>query len=1201
VKLAKANVGMAKEAWAYLTITHWVRQRRVRREAEKVAAAKRAEKEAKEAWKRGEAPPPGSVSPSGAGEGGAGGSDVNSPLSANSALGLAAPSSAEPILDSEGDLVLFVVDGQKLPNVDAFGKSDPFVRVRWNGRRVGSTRVKNNNLNPVWCHKFVLPAPSATEVKMPLVPWGRLVLDVMDFDLGSEGDFMGRVAIENWAQLRALQEATVAAVVADNASQAQLRHPQPFKHFSKEKGKPKAEEAALLRLRTLFPLSEKHDDDLLTELETPRKDGSANSAEAEKDAEGGMVATSKEETVEEEEEEDDEENAAAVAAAVARQSGVEVRYFRVSLKGLEVEDLAHAAAEQHKHAEEFAKSRRAEKEIERRSMRESSSNGTANAAAASAKGATKKPSSHHTHHAVAGPSHAKPPSFLGSTGLWSSSKVVLAVAFGASAAALTNPTSANATRKAWQHPSGHNSSNNSNKSKDKEDRNSDADSDDDDDNGGGGGAGSKAAVAKCTNSDSAAPYIVSWSNDEVELIVSEHFLATTPLDFRIAYDGGKGREGRTVAEASLDLKRVVVPRKGGEGATTNRKQAEAAMAAATAAAKKEQGHRTLRLHKPQSAREKARAAAIAAGQDFANGAHGLLGTMMERFGKPLTDAEIARRRPPPKPRAELGLLKLHLAVEACPKPHRQQLPGQLGLALFLDKNVARERLATPTSKEALDKKKKRGWFDFGTSLFGGIKNKEKGSDEEDDEVDDEDEDGASLSQESEEGHDSQHHHPDFPQYPPPTLLERVGEWFESASGGSDELSSADFADVLLQGGLGLESTDVAPWLEAAEAPGGFAENGTVSWHALDEAGEPKLQELLKSADRGPSSWVHGEPWLPQVDALGQAYQLNCATGESRWDPHAFGPDAHGHWGEGEGAMHEWEALVDEEGHPYWYDHISGQTTYEDPTQHHHGEGNEAGDWVEVVDEYGVSSWHYASAEGSNSHLPTVHEEVDQVYTNPRGNRVFIVRKKNPYHHHHEYDHHDHDDYQDHPEDHEHHYDPAASSYESPQQTHYHDEVPSSAYSPDMSSDAKGGGNALAALASPDVSFYESWSGDGQPPREWARPPLAEDNDDGGGDAGGALGSVDAYHGGAWGQGEEHDLSGGDWSEAHGEEHQWEGEQGEEGHEEAHGNNEYGGELDNGTSESVHVGEVASPWTEATWDSNWTAGHADVVEKGHEEV
>lgn len=1194
VKLAKANVGMAKEAWAYLTITQWVRQRRVRREAEKVQAAKKAEKEAKEAWKRGDAPPPGGVSPTGAGAGGAGGdgSDANSPLSANSALGLAAPSSAEPILDSEGDLVLFVVDGQKLPNVDAFGKSDPFVRVRWNGRRVGSTRVKNNNLNPVWCHKFVLPAPSATEVKMPLVPWGRLVLDVLDFDLGSEGDFMGRVVIESWAQLRALQETTVAAVVADNAAQALLRRPQPFKHFSKEKGKPKAEEAALLRLRTLFPLSEKHDDDLLTELETPRKDdGANNSAEADTDAEGGVVATSsKEEEAVEEEPEEDEENAAAVAAAVARQSGVEVRYFRVSLKGLEVEDLAHAAAEQHKHAEEVAKSRRAEKEIERRSMRESSSS---KATAASATKASKKPTSiaHHTHHAVAGPSHAKPPSFLGSTGLWSSSKVVLAVAFGASAAALTNPTSANATRKAWQNPKSGKSNDNT---KPKEDRDSDDDDSDD-------GDGNNAAAAKARAADSAAPYVVSWTNDDVELIVSEHFLATTPLDFRIAYDGGKGREGRTVAEASLDLKRLVVPRKGGESSTTNRKQAEAAMAAATAAANKEQGHRTLRLHKPQSAREKARAAALAAGQDFAKGAHGLLGTVFGRLGKPLTDAEIARRRPPPKPRPELGLLKLDLTVEACPKPHRQQLPGQLGLALFLDKNAARERLATPTSKEALEKKKKRGWFDFGTSLFGGKKNKDKGSDEEDDDDEDgDDEDGASLSQESEDGHDH-HHPPDFPQYPPPTLLERVGEWFEAASGGSDELSSAEFADVLLHAGLELQLSDVTPWLEAAEASGGFAEGGTVSWHALEGAdGEARLQALLKSADRGPSSWVHGDPWLPQVDAQGQAYQLNCATGESRWDPHAFGPDAHGHWSEGEGgeggaAMHEWEALHDEEGYPYWYDHTTGETTYEDPTHRDSGghSSGEVGDWVEVVDEYGVSSWHYASAEASNSHLPTVQEEVDRVYTNPRGNRVFIVRKKNPYHHHHEYDHHDH---------HQEYYDPAAASYGSPLQAHHYEES-SSAYSPDVSSNAggEGGGHgAMAALASPDVSFYESWNGDGQPPREWARPPV-EDYD-----GNGALGTVDAYHGNVWGQGEDQDLSGGDWSEAHGEEHQWEQGHGEEERGEAHGNHEYGGELGYGDTESARLGEVVSPWAEATGEPSWAEEHADAAyehregeEHGHE--
>ena len=60
--------------------------------------------------------------------------------------------------------------------------------------------MKNNNLNPLWAHKLVLPAPTEAALRAdPALPWGRLVCDVMDSDLGGGDDFMGRLVLDGEA------------------------------------------------------------------------------------------------------------------------------------------------------------------------------------------------------------------------------------------------------------------------------------------------------------------------------------------------------------------------------------------------------------------------------------------------------------------------------------------------------------------------------------------------------------------------------------------------------------------------------------------------------------------------------------------------------------------------------------------------------------------------------------------------------------------------------------------------------------------------------------------------------------------------------------------------------------------------------------------------------------------------------------------
>jgi len=83
---------------------------------------------------------------------------------------------------------LKVMKAHGLANADFMGKSDPFVIVKWNGKEVGRTKVKNDTLNPVWNESFFLH-----------IPWDRreisVRLEVWDMDPAGTGDFLGQVEI----------------------------------------------------------------------------------------------------------------------------------------------------------------------------------------------------------------------------------------------------------------------------------------------------------------------------------------------------------------------------------------------------------------------------------------------------------------------------------------------------------------------------------------------------------------------------------------------------------------------------------------------------------------------------------------------------------------------------------------------------------------------------------------------------------------------------------------------------------------------------------------------------------------------------------------------------------------------------------------------------------------------------------------------
>ncbi|DAZ99073.1 TPA: hypothetical protein N0F65_008378 [Lagenidium giganteum] len=92
-------------------------------------------------------------------------------------------------------MLLKIIRAEDLPASDPNGKSDPFVKVLYDGREVGVTPRVKKNLNPRW----------DAEVAFPLVhaSWMYVVLEVWDRDELSANDLLGslRVPFPEWRPL----------------------------------------------------------------------------------------------------------------------------------------------------------------------------------------------------------------------------------------------------------------------------------------------------------------------------------------------------------------------------------------------------------------------------------------------------------------------------------------------------------------------------------------------------------------------------------------------------------------------------------------------------------------------------------------------------------------------------------------------------------------------------------------------------------------------------------------------------------------------------------------------------------------------------------------------------------------------------------------------------------------------------------------
>jgi hypothetical protein len=81
---------------------------------------------------------------------------------------------------------IYVVSAKGLANADTFGKSDPFVKVWFNGRKLGLTKVIQDTLNPVWNEYFDFTIAMSQTIESCY-----LEFEIYDEDNQQESEFLG--------------------------------------------------------------------------------------------------------------------------------------------------------------------------------------------------------------------------------------------------------------------------------------------------------------------------------------------------------------------------------------------------------------------------------------------------------------------------------------------------------------------------------------------------------------------------------------------------------------------------------------------------------------------------------------------------------------------------------------------------------------------------------------------------------------------------------------------------------------------------------------------------------------------------------------------------------------------------------------------------------------------------------------------------
>lgn len=92
------------------------------------------------------------------------------------------------LMQDTGKLKLNILNGRNLLSADSNGKSDPFVVLKLNGNTIFKSDKIMKTLNPDWNEETILPVPSLKR--------SRLSVEVYDFDIAGDDDFIGSGSID---------------------------------------------------------------------------------------------------------------------------------------------------------------------------------------------------------------------------------------------------------------------------------------------------------------------------------------------------------------------------------------------------------------------------------------------------------------------------------------------------------------------------------------------------------------------------------------------------------------------------------------------------------------------------------------------------------------------------------------------------------------------------------------------------------------------------------------------------------------------------------------------------------------------------------------------------------------------------------------------------------------------------------------------
>lgn len=109
-----------------------------------------------------------------------------------------------------------VIEGKGLGAFDSNGKSDPYVKIKCNGKNLGRSQIIKNTLNPVW--NYVLDGKT-------FAIGDEIEILIYDYDFLVSDDYMGSCFIKVTQELVNTKQTNLKLQVMDQFKKVQNKYP----------------------------------------------------------------------------------------------------------------------------------------------------------------------------------------------------------------------------------------------------------------------------------------------------------------------------------------------------------------------------------------------------------------------------------------------------------------------------------------------------------------------------------------------------------------------------------------------------------------------------------------------------------------------------------------------------------------------------------------------------------------------------------------------------------------------------------------------------------------------------------------------------------------------------------------------------------------------------------------------------------------